>query len=58
MKGYRTMILSLLTAILPVLQLTEWQGVLPANIWPWYCLGLSILMALMRALTSSRVGSK
>lgn len=64
MKGYRTIIIAFLVSILPglevlamVLDLPQWRGIVPAEVWPFYALGIAALKALMRKLTTTALGA-
>lgn len=65
MKGFRTMVLAGLVSILPgievlamLLELPQWRGIIPAEAWPFYALGVAALKALMRKLTTTPLGAK
>lgn len=58
MKGYRTVIVNLLSTVIPVLELTEWRGVLPNGWLPWYILGLALANLWLRFLTDTAIGRK
>lgn len=57
-KGYRTMIVNGLAMILPVLSLSEWYQILPAEWLPWYGLGLAVINMYLRSVTTTPVGKK
>lgn len=65
MKGYRTIILGALASVLPIIEvlalvmdLPEWRGIVPAEYWPHYAIGVAFLKILMRFITTSPVGNK
>ena len=58
LKGWRTWIVNLLAIILPILELTELQHVLPDGWMPWYALSLALLNMYMRKITTSPLGKR
>jgi len=56
LKGWRTVLVNMLSTIIPVLALTEWRGVLPEDWLPFYALGLAIINLSLRAVTTTPVG--
>ena len=65
MKGYRTILVMVVAAIppvvdlmLPILQLPQWQTVIPDQWWAIYSLAISILGVFMRKITTGPVGSR
>lgn len=57
-KGYRTILLTTLAALLPILELTEWRDIVPDIYWPYYCIGVSALGVGLRLITTTPVGKK
>lgn len=57
-KGWRTIIVNGLMAILPVLELTELVNVLPPETQAWYLLALALVNIGMRSITNTPVGQK
>lgn len=58
LRGWRTIVLNVLLTILPILQLTELQAILPHNYLPIYALLVAVLNIWMRTLTTTSVGQK
>lgn len=58
LRGYRTVILNVLLSVVPILQLTEFRGVIPAEYLPWYALIVAVLNVWMRSLTTTSIGQK
>lgn len=58
MKGYRTIIANILVAVVPILELTEWQDVMPDTWLPWFILGVAVLNLALRYVTTTPVGQK
>lgn len=58
MKGWRTIALNALAAIIPVLELTEVRNVMPDEWLQWYALGLVLANMYLRWRTTSPVGKK
>lgn len=50
LNGYKTYLVAALTAIFGVLAATDWSSFDPKT--GWAVLGMSVLMAVMRAITS------
>jgi hypothetical protein len=55
-KGYRTVIVNILTTVLPITALAQWQDVIPAQYWPYYILFVAILNIVLRSITTTPVG--
>lgn len=58
MKGYRTIIFNVLTMAVPVLSLTEWMAVIPAQHTAYWLLFVAVANVLLRLITSTPVGEK
>lgn len=58
MKGYRTIAVNVLSAAIPIMELTEWRAVLPDGWLPWYILGLALANVGLRMITTTPVGKK
>ena len=56
LKGWKTLIVNILLAVLPVLELTQWHDVLPVGFLPWYALAVALLNMGLRFATNSPVG--
>lgn len=58
MKGWRTFAVNVLATVVPILELTEVQQVLPEGWLPWYVLGLALVNMYMRSITTSPPGKR
>jgi hypothetical protein len=58
LKGRRTQLIAAVATIIPVLELTEWRAIIPADYWPYFAVGLALLMAIMRQITTTPVGER
>lgn len=58
MKGYRTIIVNILAAVMPALELSELTAVMPDNWLPWYALGLALANMWLRKITTTPIGRK
>ncbi len=58
LKGYRTLIVNALMAVLPILDMTEVRDILPAAWLPWYALGMAVVNMGLRAITTTPMGQK
>ncbi|MEO1564127.1 MAG: hypothetical protein AAFR98_11885 [Pseudomonadota bacterium] len=56
MKGYRTITVNFLLAIIPVLELTEVYYALPETWKPWYPVVVLLANMVLRALTTTPIG--
>jgi hypothetical protein len=57
-KGWRTLIVSVILAVIGVLQTADWATIVgPAAVGP-VMLGIGAVVALLRALTDTPVGTK
>lgn len=56
MKGYRTLTVNFLMAIVPVLELVEVIDTLPPEFLPWYALIMVVANTVLRLLTTTPVG--
>jgi hypothetical protein len=58
LKGWRTIIVSILIAVVGVLQATDWATIVrPEHVGPTM-LAISVLVAVLRAVTDTPVGRK
>ena len=57
-KGWKTLAASLAIAVMGVLQTTDWTTVVPADKVGPVMVGIGVLMALLRVVTSGPVGRK
>ena len=58
LKGWRTLVVNLLLAVMPVLELSELANVLPDNWLPWYALIIALGNMALRTITTTPVGAK
>jgi len=58
LKGWRTVALNTLAAVVPLLELTELSDVVPDDWLPWYALTLAVANVWLRALTTTPMGRK
>ena len=58
LKGRRTHLIAAVAAIIPILELTEWRVIIPAEYWPYFAVGLAVIMAIMRQITTTPVGER
>lgn len=58
MKGWRTLAFNILSAIVPILSLTEFRGVLPEAWLPLWMLFVAVANVVLRMVTTSPVGRK
>ena len=57
-KGWRTMFVNIVAAVVPILELTEVRDVMPDEWLQWYALALVFLNMYLRWRTTSPVGKK
>jgi hypothetical protein len=57
-KGRRTQLIAAVSTIIPILELSEWRSIIPADYWPYFAIGLALLMLVMRQITTSPVGDR
>lgn len=58
LKGWKTMLVSLAIAVAGVLQTADWATIVPPSKVGPTILGIAILVAVLRALTTTPVGRK
>lgn len=56
LKGWRTIVANILFGVVPVLELTEWQAVLPEGWVPWYALFIALANMALRSVTTTPIG--
>lgn len=56
MKGYKTLIWSLLLAVVGVLQAFDWTTVVPASAQGWVLIAIGAVTAALRYVTTTPVG--
>ena len=57
-KGWKTLVASLAIAVVGVLQATDWTTVVPPDKVGPVRVGIGVLMAVLRVVTSGPVGGK
>ena len=58
LRGWRTLIVNGLMAVMPILELTEFRDVLPQDWLKWYALGVVLANMYLRYITTTAVGRK
>lgn len=58
LKGYRTIILNLIAALLPLVQEFGLGDLIPQKYMIWYVLGIIALNLVLRMATTTPVGKK
>lgn len=65
MKGYRTIIVNAIAAVIPALEVVgmvanipEIKGIIPNEWMPWYSAGVAVLNVYLRYITTTPVGKK
>lgn len=53
MTGYRTYIISIVTAVFGALSVADWNSALNDPKAGWSIIGMSVLMAVMRSITTT-----
>lgn len=56
MKGYRTIIFNVLSAVVPILSLTEWHAIIPVEYLPYWMLFVAIGNTVLRTITTTPIG--
>jgi uncharacterized integral membrane protein len=56
LKGFRTLLVNFLMAVVPVLQLTELADVMPDEWLSYYALAVVLLNMLLRHITTTPIG--
>jgi|TARA_R110002095_G_C4229120_1_gene237842 hypothetical protein len=57
-KGWKTVVFNVLAAIVPLLELTEFKGLVPAEYLPYYALVVALCNVYLRSITTSAIGKK
>jgi hypothetical protein len=57
-KGWKTVTFNILATAVPLLELTELQGIVPEDYLPHYVLGVALANMVLRALTTTPMGIK
>lgn len=58
LKGWRTIIFNVASAIIPIMELTEVRDVMPDEWMQWYMLAVALGNMYLRARTTSPLGKK
>lgn len=58
MKGWRTLAFNVLSIVVPVVSLMEWQDVVPPAYLPGWMLFVALANVGLRLITTTPVGSK
>lgn len=58
MKGWKTLLVSALIALIGVLEAFDWAHVIPDNIEPYVLPLTAILFGFLRTITNTAVGQK
>ena len=56
MKGWRTITFNTISAIVPVVSLTEWHAVFPPDYLPYWLLFVALTNVYLRTVTTTPVG--
>lgn len=57
-KGWKTVAFNVLAAIVPILELTELKGLVPADYLPFYALSVALGNVYLRSITTTAIGKK
>ena len=57
-KGWKTVTFNVAAAIVPLLELTELKGIIPAQYLPYYGLVVALGNVYLRSVTTSAIGKK
>ena len=58
LKGWKTVAFNVLAAIVPILELTELKGLVPADYLPFYALSVALGNVYLRSITTTAIGKK
>lgn len=58
LKGWKTVAFNVLAAIVPILDLTELKGLVPADYLPFYALAVALGNVYLRSITTTAIGKK
>ena len=58
LKGWKTVVFSVLAAVVPLMELTEFKGLVPAEYLPYYVLAITLGNVYLRSITTSAIGKK
>ena len=57
-KGWKTVTFNVLAAIVPILELTELEGIVPEEYLPFYALAVAMGNVYLRSVTTTPMGKK
>ena len=57
-KGWKTVAFNVLAAVVPILELTELKGLVPADYLPFYALAVALGNVYLRSITTTAIGKK
>lgn len=57
-KGWKTVVFNVLAAIVPILELTEFKGLVPVDYLPFYALVVAVGNVYLRSITTTPMGRK
>tara|TARA_R110000744_G_scaffold158130_1_gene274108 strand:- start:302 stop:490 length:189 start_codon:yes stop_codon:yes gene_type:complete len=57
-KGWKTVTFNVLAAVVPLLELTELKGLVPAEYLPYYALSVALGNMYLRSITTTPMGKK
>ena len=57
-KGWKTVAFNVLAAVVPILELTELKGLVPADYLPFYALVVALGNVYLRSITTTAIGKK
>lgn len=58
LKGWRTIVINTLLSILPILELTEFRGLIPSEYLPVYALAVAVINVWLRTNTTTPLGQR
>lgn len=57
-KGYRTWVINILLALMPILEMTEILDILPDSYTSVYAVAIAVVNLYLRSITTTPVGKK
>jgi len=57
-KGWKTVTFNVLATVVPILELTELEGIVPEEYLPFYALAVAMGNVYLRSVTTTQVGKK
>ena len=57
-KGWKTVAFNVLAATVPILELTELKGLVPADYLSFYALSVALGNVYLRSITTTAIGKK